>query len=64
MTMSSEERLKATAKNIEGKVQEAFGDLTGDQLRRKQGKAKQAESSVAHAKEDIKDSIKESIDEA
>jgi uncharacterized protein YjbJ (UPF0337 family) len=60
--MSTEERLKATAKNIEGKVQEAYGDLTGDQLSRKQGKMKQAESAAAHAKEDVKDAIKNGID--
>ena len=28
--MSMKNRAKATAKNIEGKVQEAVGDLTGD----------------------------------
>lgn len=28
--MSLKDRAKATAKNIEGKVQEALGDLSGD----------------------------------
>ncbi len=62
--MNNEERLKATAKNIEGKVQEAFGELTGDQRQRIEGKAKQIEASATHAKEDIKDVVKENIDEA
>ena len=28
--MAIEDRVKATAKNIEGKVQEAVGEITGD----------------------------------
>ena len=28
--MSLENRVKATAKNIEGKIQETVGDITGD----------------------------------
>jgi len=62
--MNNEDRLKATAKNIEGKVQEAFGDLTGDPKQRIDGKAKQIEASAIHAKEDIKDMAKENLDEA
>lgn len=62
--MSNEERLKATAKNIEGKVQETFGELTGDQRQRIEGKAKQVEAAAKQAKEDVKDVVKEDIDEA
>jgi len=29
-TMSIEDRVKATLKNVEGKLQEAVGDVTGD----------------------------------
>jgi uncharacterized protein YjbJ (UPF0337 family) len=42
--MSLTNRAKAVAKNIEGKVQEALGNMTGDPKDKAEGKAKQAES--------------------
>jgi uncharacterized protein YjbJ (UPF0337 family) len=60
--MSVKNRAKATAKNIEGKVQEAVGDLTGDPKTQAEGKAKQAEAKVRHAVEDVKDQAKEIIE--
>jgi uncharacterized protein YjbJ (UPF0337 family) len=60
--MSLEERAKATAKNIEGKAQEAISEVTGDPEDKAEGKAKQAESQARHAKEDVKDSVKKAID--
>ncbi len=60
--MSGEDRAKATAKNVEGKVQEAAGNVTGDPETKAEGKAKQAEAEVSHAKEDVKDKAKEAID--
>ena len=60
--MSLENRVKATAKNIEGKVQEAVGDLTGDPKDQAEGKVKQAEAKVRHTIEDVKDEVKKSID--
>jgi uncharacterized protein YjbJ (UPF0337 family) len=60
--MSLEDKAKATAKNIEGKVQEGIGNLTGDKKDQVEGKAKQAEASVKHAVEDTKDTIKKAID--
>jgi uncharacterized protein YjbJ (UPF0337 family) len=60
--MSIEDRAKATAKNIEGKAQEALGKVTGDPKDKAEGKAKQAESEVNHAVEDVKDKVKEKID--
>jgi len=39
--MSLKDRAKATAKNIEGKIQEAVGDLTGDPKAQAEGKEKQ-----------------------
>ncbi|MEM6501871.1 MAG: CsbD family protein [Cyanobacteria bacterium P01_C01_bin.89] len=59
--MSASDRTEATAKNIEGKVQEAIGDFTGDKKTQAEGKAKQVEASAEHAKEDIKDSVEEAI---
>ncbi|MBE9249584.1 CsbD family protein [Dolichospermum sp. LEGE 00240] len=60
--MSMKNRAKATAKNIEGKVQEAVGDLTGDPKTQAEGKEKQAEAKIRHAVEDVKDQAKEMIE--
>ena len=60
--MSIEDRAKATAKNIEGKAQEALGNVTGDPEDKAEGKAKQAEGETRHAGEDLKDKVKEAID--
>ena len=62
--MSLEDKAKATAKNIEGKAQEALGNVTGDPEDKVEGKAKQAESSVRHGVEDLKDKAKDTIDRA
>jgi len=48
-------RAKATAKNIEGKTQEAIGNITGDPKDQIMGKAKQVESQARNAAEDVKD---------
>lgn len=55
--MSNEERMKATGKNIEGKAQEAMGEITGDPEDKAKGKMKQAEAQARHTKEDIKESV-------
>ncbi|MGB3309340.1 MAG: CsbD family protein [Nodosilinea sp.] len=60
--MSIEDRAKATAQNIEGKMQAAAGEITGDQKDKAEGEAKQAEAQATHAKEDVKDSLKKAID--
>jgi uncharacterized protein YjbJ (UPF0337 family) len=60
--MSIEDRAKATGKNIEGKAQEALGNITGDPEDKAEGKAKQAESQVRHAAEDVKDKVKKAVD--
>ena len=60
--MSMKNRAKATAKNIEGKFQEAVGDLTGDPKTQAEGKEKQAEAKIRHAVEDVKDQAKEMIE--
>lgn len=62
--MSSEDRAKATGKNLEGKAQEAIGHVTGDPQDKAEGKAKQAEAEGRHAVEDLKDKAKEVIDRA
>jgi uncharacterized protein YjbJ (UPF0337 family) len=60
--MSIEKRAKATGKNIEGKAQEALGNMTGDPEDKAEGKAKQAESEVRHSVEDVKDNVKKKLD--
>jgi uncharacterized protein YjbJ (UPF0337 family) len=60
--MSTEDRAKATGKNLEGKAQEALGNITGDPEDKAEGKAKQAESQARHAAEDLKDKAKEALE--
>ncbi|NEQ27092.1 MAG: CsbD family protein [Microcoleus sp. SIO2G3] len=62
--MSVEDRAEAIAKNIEGKIQEAASEITGDPKDKIEGQAKQDEAAAIHAKEDIKDKAKEVIDKA
>ena len=62
--MSIEDRLKATAKNIEGKAQEAYGEATGDPEAKAEGRAKQTEAAIRHQKENVKDGFKNVIDKA
>ena len=52
---ASSDHLGATAKNVEGKVQESYGDLTGDRETQLKGKGKQVEATVRHAVQDVKD---------
>ena len=60
--MSTEDRAKATAKNIEGKAQEAMGNITGNTEDQAKGKAKQAEAEGRHTVENAKDKVKDAID--
>ena len=52
------DHLGATTKNVEGKVQESFGDLTGNHEDQIKGKGKQVEANVRHAVQDVKDTFK------
>lgn len=60
--MGLDDKAKAVAKNIEGKAQEALGNVTGDPEDKAEGQAKQAESEVRHGIEDVKDKVKEKLD--
>lgn len=62
--MSASDRIEATAKNIEGKVKEVLGNVTGDGKTEAEGKAKQVEAKAGHAKEDVKDGIKDVVQDA
>ncbi|WP_159789296.1 CsbD family protein [Sodalinema gerasimenkoae] len=52
---------EATAKDVEGKVQESLGNVSGDPKDQIMGKAKQAEGQVRNAAEDVKTSIKDNV---
>jgi len=60
--MSIEDRAKAVAKNVEGKVQEAIGEVTGNPNDKAEGKAKQAEAQIRHSAENFKDEVKKALD--
>ncbi|MGB3293110.1 MAG: CsbD family protein [Phormidesmis sp.] len=57
--MGLDDRAKAAAKDVQGKVQEAAGKATDNKEAEAKGKTKQAESSATNAKEDVKDGIKD-----
>lgn len=61
--MSLEEKAKVAAKNIEGKITEAVGKVTGDLDTQLEGQSKQAEAEIRQVAEDTKDEQKnENID--
>ncbi len=55
------ERVNAATKNIEGKTQEAIGNVTGDSRDQVTGKAKQMESKTRNLMEDAKDKLKDML---
>jgi uncharacterized protein YjbJ (UPF0337 family) len=56
--IASIERVNAATKDLEGKAQEALGNVTGDRKNEIAGKAKQTEANVRNAAQDIKDNVK------
>jgi uncharacterized protein YjbJ (UPF0337 family) len=62
ISMSIEDRMNATAKNIEGKVQEVVGEVTGNPQDKVEGQEKQEEAQVQHSVENVKDDLKKMID--
>ena len=62
--MSTEDRAKAIGKNLEGKAQEIFGNITSNKKDQVEGQAKQAEAAARHAAEDAKNAVKNLSDQA
>ena len=60
--MSLQERAKAAAKNVEGKIEEAIGNITNDPEKQAEAQAKQVEADVRNASEDVKDKAKDVAD--
>jgi uncharacterized protein YjbJ (UPF0337 family) len=52
-------KFKANAKDAEGKLESAYGDLTGDTGHQIKGKAKQAQATGMKATEDLKEVAKD-----
>jgi uncharacterized protein YjbJ (UPF0337 family) len=61
-TMSLEDKIKATAKDAEGKLQAAAGELTGDDQLKAEGQAKQVQASLIDAAGDLKDKVSDAAD--
>ena len=55
-TMSN--KADAVAKDAEGKLQSAYGDLTGDTGSKVKGQAKQVQASAMNTAEDMKEGVK------
>jgi len=56
-TMSN--KVNAAAKDAEGKLQSAYGEITGDTGHQIKGKAKQVQASAMNAAEDVKQGAKD-----
>ena len=52
-------KIKATAKDAEGKLESAYGDLTGDTGHKIKGEAKQMQAKAMHASENLKQDTKD-----
>ena len=59
--MSTENRVRATLKNLEGKAQEMMGEITGNPQDKAEGRAKQKEAQIRHTVENAKDELKRAI---
>jgi uncharacterized protein YjbJ (UPF0337 family) len=60
--MSIEDKVKAAAKDVEGKLQAAAGELTGDSQMKVEGHAKQAHAAAMDAEADLKEKAKNLVD--
>lgn len=60
--MGLDDKAKAAAKNLEGKTQEAIGNVTDNKESQAKGKAKQVEAEARKTGENVKDSVKNAID--
>jgi uncharacterized protein YjbJ (UPF0337 family) len=56
--MSLGEKAKAAAENLQGKVEETIGNVTGDVDTQVKGQAKQVEAEIRQSTEDKKDEAK------
>lgn len=57
------DRIKGKVKEVEGRVQQAKGDLTGNDVDRAEGADKKTEGKVQHAFGKVKDNVRKAIDD-
>ncbi|MCY7407809.1 MAG: CsbD family protein [Alkalinema sp. CAN_BIN05] len=62
--MSIQDKAKAAAKNVEGKIQETIGNVTGDSKDQLEGKAKQVEATARDKAADVGERIDNATDDA
>jgi uncharacterized protein YjbJ (UPF0337 family) len=62
--MSIEDKVKAAAKNVEGKVQETIGKVTGDSKDQLEREAKQVEATARDKAADVGQGIDDATDDA
>jgi uncharacterized protein YjbJ (UPF0337 family) len=58
-TMSLEDKIKAAAKDVEGRLQAAAGDLTDDDQLKAEGQAKQVQAQLMDAAGSLKDKVQQ-----
>ncbi len=57
--MSVEDKIKASAKDAEGRLQAAAGDITGDDQMKAEGQAKQVQAHLMDAAGSLKDKVQQ-----
>lgn len=57
--MADHDRIEGAAKNVGGKIKEGFGNLTGDEKLKAEGKADQVEGKVQNTVGGVKDSLRD-----
>lgn len=57
--MADHDRVEGAAKNVGGKIKEGFGNLTGDEKLKAEGKADQVEGKVQNTVGGVKDAVRE-----
>jgi uncharacterized protein YjbJ (UPF0337 family) len=57
--MSFEDKIKAAAKDAEGRLQSAAGSVTGDQQMKAEGEAKQVQARLIDAAGNLKDTVQQ-----
>jgi len=57
--MSLEDKIKAGAKNVEGRLQSAAGEISGNKQMQAEGEAKQVQSHLMDAAGNLKDKVQQ-----
>jgi uncharacterized protein YjbJ (UPF0337 family) len=57
------DRIKGKGKEVAGRVQEAWGDLTNDPKHKVEGEMKQAEGKVQEKFGEVKDAVRDLVDD-